>query len=170
MRKKRDKDREKELFEVSFGEVMASTDMFSCARCGKRDCRCERFARVAAPPPALQHSVAFAQRVERRAVQKRLFRYHQKQTRASDEPMTVLSCPAHIARRTSHVTRHTSHVTRHASHVTRHTSHVMRHTSHVTRHASHVRQVFITCNNCGKPHETNHCPVSYAMRHRQNLA
>lgn len=54
MRKKRDKDREKELFEASFGEVMASTDMFSCARCGKRDCR-----------------------------------YHQKQTRASDEPMTV---------------------------------------------------------------------------------
>ena len=39
MRKKRDKDREKELFDVSFGEVMASTDMFSCPRCGKRDCR-----------------------------------------------------------------------------------------------------------------------------------
>jgi len=54
MRQKRDKDREKELFDASFGEVMASTDMFSCPRCGKRDCR-----------------------------------YFQKQTRASDEPMTV---------------------------------------------------------------------------------
>ena len=39
MRQKRDKDREKELFDVSFGQVMASTDMFSCPRCGKRDCR-----------------------------------------------------------------------------------------------------------------------------------
>jgi hypothetical protein len=38
-RNKRDKDREKELFDVSFGEVQASTDMFPCPRCGKRDCR-----------------------------------------------------------------------------------------------------------------------------------
>ena len=135
MRQKRDKDREKELFDASFGEVMASTDMFSCPRCGKRDCRCQRVARLAVPPPALQRSVAFAQRKTRKAAQKRLFRYFQKQTRASDEPMTVLSFPALVI-----------------------------------RHTSHVIQVFITCNNCGKSHETNHCPVSYAMRHRQNLA
>jgi hypothetical protein len=38
-RNKRDKDREKELFDVSFGEVQASTDMFPCPRCGRRDCR-----------------------------------------------------------------------------------------------------------------------------------
>ncbi len=56
----------------------------------------------------------------------RLFRYHQKQTRASDEPMTV----SHTT--LSHVIRHTSHVTRHTSHVTRHTSHVLRCSLHAT--------------------------------------